>query len=151
MIFISHRGNLDGINSADENKPSYIQNALNRDFDVEADIWYFEKSFFLGHDKPDYLVNDDFLSLKRIWFHAKNIEALYQLNLRGIHCYFHQNDDVVLTSKGFLWTYPGKKLTSNSICVMPELSNVKNFECAGICSDFILDYYKKINNLNEQN
>ena len=30
MIFISHRGNIDGINAKNENKPSYIFNALKK-------------------------------------------------------------------------------------------------------------------------
>ena len=145
MIFISHRGNLSGINKNEENKPEYILNALNSNFRVEVDIWYKDGSFSLGHDRPDYLVKEDLLHNKQILFHAKNIDALYQLNVRGLHCFWHQNDDVVLTSKGFLWTYPGKKLTKNSISVMPELSNDVNFDCAGLCSDFILKYYNEFN------
>ena len=35
-----------------------------------------------------------------------------------------------------------KQLTLNSICVLPEQSNTKIFNCAGICSDFILNYVK---------
>jgi hypothetical protein len=143
MIFISHRGNLDGINKNEENRPNYILNALEKNFDVEIDIWYVDGSFLLGHDKPEFSINEEFLNNKKFWFHAKNIDALYQLNTRGLHCFWHQNDDVVLTSKGFLWTYPGKYLTNNSICVLPEISNSLTTVCAGLCSDFILKYYKE--------
>ena len=39
---------------------------------------------------------------------------------------------------GFFWTYPGKKLTTNSIAVLPEISEFKDLEIAvGICSDII--------------
>ena len=40
---------------------------------------------------------------------------------KTIHCFSHDKDDVVLTSQNWLWVYPNKKLTENSICVLPEL------------------------------
>ena len=145
MLYISHRGNLTGINKDLENKPSHIFNALEKNFNVEVDIWYRKNEFYLGHDEPKNLVNQKFIETKNIWFHAKNIEAFYELLKLKTVCFWHQNDDVTLTSNGFLWTYPGKELTKNSICVLPELYKIKSFNCAGICSDYILDYY------NEQN
>ena len=145
MLYISHRGNLNGINRELENKPSYIFNALEKNFDVEVDIWLVKAKFYLGHDKPTDLVDNKFLQIKRLWFHAKNVEAFSELLKLNVNCFWHQNDDVTLTSNGFIWTYPGKQLTSNSICVLPELNNIKIFNCAGICSDFILDYYNEKN------
>tara|TARA_X000000368_G_C22726316_1_gene577500 strand:- start:158 stop:595 length:438 start_codon:yes stop_codon:yes gene_type:complete len=145
MLYISHRGNLNGINPKQENKPSYIFDALERSFDVEVDVWFVKGKFYLGHDEPKDLIDDKFLKIKKLWFHSKNIEALYELTKLNVKCFWHQNDDVTLTSNGFIWTYPGKPLTEKSICVLPELNNIKTFNCAGICSDFILDYY------NEQN
>ena len=56
------------------------------------------------------------------------------------HYFWHQNDDYTITSKGFIWTYPGKKLLPQSICVLPEIVNYKTIDCLGICSDFILKY-----------
>ena len=91
------------------------------------------------------MINYEFIQKKNLWFHAKNIEAFHELLKLKVICLWHQNDDVTLTSNGFIWTYPGKQLTSNSICVLPELHKIKKFNCAGICSDYILDYY------NEQN
>ena len=63
----------------------------------------------------------------------------------NIHCFWHQKDDVTLTSDGYVWTYPGKGLINNSICVMPERYGVKKNhkslkKCAGICSDVINQY-----------
>jgi len=60
-----------------------------------------------------------------------------------IHCFWHQEDDVTLTSKGYIWTYPGKDLTENSIVVMPEKYLEKWWEysfkkCRAICSDYII-------------
>tara|TARA_B100001996_G_C18527497_1_gene541663 strand:- start:356 stop:820 length:465 start_codon:yes stop_codon:yes gene_type:complete len=142
MYFISHRGNLTGPEKKSENNPSYIEYALDKGFHVEIDVWFKEKKFYLGHDDPIYEVNIDFLNKKNIWAHAKNIDALNELVKLNIHCFWHQSDDVVLTSKGYLWTFPGKFLTSNSIEVMPEantkiIKNIKVSNCAGICSDFI--------------
>ena len=91
------------------------------------------------------MVNKEFIKTKGLWFHAKNVEAFHELLKLNVTCFWHQNDDVTLTSNGFIWTYPGKQLTVKSICVLPELNKVKKFNCAGICSDYILDYY------NEQN
>ena len=56
MILISHRGNIDGPNSKLENNPTYIDRALDKGFNVEIDLWVYEKEFFLGHDEPTYLV-----------------------------------------------------------------------------------------------
>ena len=145
MLYISHRGNLDGINREQENKPLYILNTLEKNFDVEVDAWFVKDTFYLGHDKPEHMVNKEFIKTKGLWFHAKNVEAFHELLKLNVTCFWHQNDDVTLTSNGFIWTYPGKQLTVKSICVLPELNKVNKFNCAGICSDYILDYY------NEQN
>ena len=54
----------------------------------------------------------------------------------GMNCFFHNTDDGVLTSHGYIWTYPGKELTKNSIAVLPE--RVEDWDlsnCAGICTD----------------
>lgn len=141
MIFISHRGNLHGPNKFDENKPDYVLDAAKKKFDVEVDIWFWKNSFYLGHDKPLYKITKKFILNKKFWFHAKNIEALQELVNNKAHCFWHQTDDVVLTSKGYLWTFPGKKLKKKSICVLPELSKKNNLKiCSGICSDFIVKY-----------
>ena len=82
-----------------------------------------------------------FISTKKL-VSCKNIKAFYELLKLNTVCFWYQNDDITLTSNGYIWTYPGKQLTLNSICVLPEQSNTKIFNCAGICSDFILNYAK---------
>ena len=81
-----------------------------------------------------------FLKNSRFWCHAKNINALSELERINCHYFWHQEDDFTLTSKGIIWTYPGKYLTNKSICVLPEKTNVKEFDCLGICSDLIENY-----------
>ena len=94
--------------------------------------------WWLGHDKPTYKVEGDFLMQNGLWCHAKNQEALVEMVELGVHCFWHQNDEVTLTSRKFLWTYPGKKLTSRSIAVMPERVSGWELEgIAGICSDYV--------------
>jgi len=135
MILISHRGNLNG-KSDKENSPDYIEEALDQGFDVEVDVWYIDNEFWLGHDNPQYLVEEKYLENPKFWCHAKNIEGLYKmLNNNNIHCFFHQEDDVTLTSDGYMWTHPGKKLTDNSIAVLPKAN--PDVKVAGICSDFV--------------
>ena len=137
MILIAHRGNMTGSNIQRENEPLYIIEALEKGFDVEIDVWYKEDGFWLGHDKPQYPVDEHYLENPKFWCHAKNIEALSKmLDNNKIHCFFHQEDDVTLTSKGYIWTYPNKQLTDKSIAVLPQEIN-KSLNCYGVCTDFV--------------
>tara|TARA_B110000971_G_C19986932_1_gene490034 strand:+ start:240 stop:671 length:432 start_codon:yes stop_codon:yes gene_type:complete len=140
MIYISHRGNLEGKQENNENNPDYIMQAIKQGFDVETDVWFDKMNFYLGHDEPTYKINSDFLLNKNLWCHAKNFDALGELSKINAHYFWHQEDDYTLTSKGIVWVYPGKLLSKNSICVMPELSNYQSLECLGICSDLIKNY-----------
>ena len=141
MILISHRGNIDGIYTEMENNPIYIDRALKNGYNVEIDVWYTNNEWYLGHDEPTYKIRIDYLKNKNLWCHAKNIDALNEMtNYSDIHSFWHQEDDVTLTSKNFLWTYPGKQLTKNSICVLPEKNNEIPKNVFGICSDFIAKY-----------
>ena len=140
MFFISHRGNLIGPDKKDENNPDLIINAILNGFDVEIDVHYYKNHFYLGHDEPTYLVSTEFLLNKKIWCHAKNIEALDAFQETSCHYFWHENDTATITSKGYFWTYPGKKLFKNSICVLPEKADYKKIVCRGICSDYIKKY-----------
>ena len=140
MILISHRGNLNGKDIENENNPLYIDRALGKGYDVEIDVWYENGKWYLGHDKPQYEIEFDYLRNKKLWCHAKNIEALNLMLDDDIHCFWHQEDDVTLTSCGFIWTYPGKKLTEKSICVLPEKNNEIPKKAFGICSDYVVYY-----------
>jgi len=139
MILISHRGNMNGLNPHLENNQEYCEEAIDRGFDVEIDVWYTD-AWWTGHDKPQYKVDTDFLKRREVWCHAKNIEALKRLLDLGAHCFFHQNDNVTLTSRRYLWTYPTHQLTEKSICVLPELQTIDIKGCAGICSDYVVRY-----------
>lgn len=149
IILIAHRGLVNGPDKNLENNPNHIHKIINEGFHCEIDLWVIDNEFCLGHDYPQYKIDENFLFDKPLWIHAKNLPALYYLTkTKNLEYFWHQNDDFIVTSGGFIWTFPGKPLTDRSICVMPELENpeLKNFniQCYGICSDFIY----KIKNLN---
>lgn len=140
MFLISHRGNIEGPNKEKENNPDYILRALEKNFHVEIDIWVKQNQIFLGHDDPTYKVTLNFIKNNSIWCHAKNFEALLYLRENNCHFFWHQNDKYTITSKGYIWAYPGETISKDAICVLPETFNWKVEPCAGICSDYIIDY-----------
>lgn len=81
LITISHRSNLNGSHTAKygENHPNSIKWALYDGFNVEVDVWYIDKKYVLGHDKPEYEIDELVLINPLLWLHCKNIEALYKL------------------------------------------------------------------------
>ena len=143
MILISHRGNLEGKLTDVENRPDYIDEALNAGYDVEIDIWMLEGVLLLGHDEPQYGISQHWLNERydKLWMHCKNVEAMEWFNLIGGFNYFwHEEDTMTLTSNGYMWVYPGKQSVKNSIAVMPEIKPDDISECKGICSDYIKHY-----------
>jgi len=148
-MFIAHRGNTQGPNPEQENKPQYIIEALKNNFDVEIDVWLCKNNkWYLGHDKPQYAIDYSFLENEKLWCHAKNLEALsIMLQNPKIHCFWHQQDDYTITSKKFIWAYPGKKIlpNSNTICVMPEWNDFQfnQNNIIGICSDYVMNERQK--------
>lgn len=148
IIYISHRGNIDGRNPNLENEPSYIDLAIQKGFDTEIDIWVIDGIIYLGHDEPQYEINEQFLidRKNKLWIHCKNYEAvIYFRSKENDYNYFwHQSDDLTLTSKKYIWVYPGKQPIKKSIAVMPELNNDDLSECIGICSDYVNKYKNQI-------
>jgi hypothetical protein len=144
MKLISHRGNLTGPNPERENSQLYIQEALSKEFDVEIDVWVVNSKIYLGHDTPQYNVNKTWLYLYKnnLWIHCKNIEAVnyFSSKLKLFNYFWHENDTLTLTSKNYIWAYPGKQPIKDSIAVMPEIYNDDISQCLGICSDYIQNY-----------
>ena len=150
MIFISHRGNIDGKISDRENDPIYIDEALLLDFDVEIDFWFFDGRLFLGHDYGKYEINLDWILSRsdRLWIHCKNPEGinfLKELEYK-IQYFWHENDKLTLTSLNEIWVYPGNQPIYGSISVLPEQKDEDISNCRGVCSDFIQIYKKKLLN-----
>lgn len=147
MLLISHRGNIDGKQPNRENHPDYIEEALNRRFDVEVDVWYIDETLWLGHDEPQYEVNFKwfFDRAHQLWIHCKNVEAVqYFLSndsqAQIFNFFWHEEDTITLTSMNYIWAYPGKQPIEGSIAVMPEINDDDFSKCEGICSDYINQY-----------
>jgi hypothetical protein len=143
MKLIAHRGLIDGPDKNLENLPGQILLSLQAGYDCEIDIRYIDSKWMLGHDNPDYEIPFEFLEQAGLWIHAKNLEALYQLEKTNLVYFWHENDQFTLTSNKFIWTYPGKELTDKSIMVCPEMIDPKlestvSAKCFGICSDYLL-------------
>ena len=143
MKYIAHRGLTDGPNSSLENCPEQLLKSLAEGFDCEVDLRVINDELFLGHDSPDWPIDEQFITQPGLWIHCKNLEELEfcQNNIK-LNYFWHQEDDYTLTSKGYVWAYPGKKLSKFSIMVMPEwedstLINTIGANCFAICSDYI--------------
>jgi hypothetical protein len=132
-----------------ENKPEYIDAAIDAGYDVEIDVRYERQTgeLYLGHDDPQYLITWYWLGARKnnIWIHCKNIDALYEFSsgTSGFNYFWHQEDNFTLTSRNYIWTYPGKAYTPRSIIVMPEvkmgvdISDLRAYNCFGVCSDLV--------------
>ena len=142
MIPISHRGNLMGRIPNNENHPNYIDEAINAGFDVEVDMWWVDGRVYLGHDEPTYEVDNEWLvdRVDKLWIHCKNVELLNWIRSTILHYFWHEEDTVTLTSKQYMWAYPGKQPIIGSIAVMPEIHNENISKCIGVCADYINNY-----------
>ena len=153
---IAHRGNIFGRDEKLENSPKYLDSAIQQNFDVEVDIRVINKEIFLGHDIPLFKINLDWLNRRKnfLWVHCKNFEAINFLSNREneLNFFFHESDYLTLTSKRFLWTFPGKLTSKKSIAVMPELVSVdwldniqkSKLHPYGYCSDYVGEILLKL-------
>lgn len=145
MRLIAHRGNIHGPSGV-ENKIYHLKRALDSGFDVEVDIWNINGYFYLGHDEPnlcckyeiDQLYKD--LDFSRVWFHAKNVDALNS-DLQEYNMFWQENDKYSLTTDGFIWCNIDNILPEDArkcVQVMPEygLWNI-NKNVYAVCSDYV--------------
>ena len=138
MINIAHRGNISGPSHL-ENHPEHLLNAISKGYDVELDLWVVSDELWLGHDGPCYKITESFLLEigYAAWIHCKNIEALDFLvsTFPQLNFFWHQSDDYTITSQGYIWAYPGKSVTVNTV-IVDLLSERGDVSLAyGICSD----------------
>lgn len=144
LKFISHRGNLVSRDEVEENNPNYIDNAASLGFDVEIDVWEMKSELFLGHDEPQYKININWLLSRKsfLWVHCKNTLSLESCFAAGLNCFFHDKDWYTITSKGFIWSYPGSQICgTRCILVLPSLKDFqikKNQGYFGVCSDEVI-------------
>ena len=145
MLFISHRGNLNGPSPEFENSEAYIIKALKSGFAVEIDILREDGGdIYLGHDAPVNKTSLDFLAnyKDKLWIHCKNLSALnFMLSLKDFNFFWHETDDYTLTSNGYIWTYFDKPVSDKNIIVIKDkIDKEKLPKCFGICSDYVEVY-----------
>ncbi len=149
MKIIAHRGNLNGKSHETENTLSQVNYCIRLGYEVEIDLRLIGRDLMLGHDEAVELVTkEDLIPIAdKLWIHCKNIEALELFSSKDygnrFNFFWHENDCYTLTSKGYIWSYPGAQLSCNCICVMPELnvnnSNLTSLDLTksiGVCSDY---------------
>ena len=142
MKLIAHRGNLEGPDPSTENQPTKIEACLDSGYDVEVDVWYDDEGkLWLGHDAPQYEVTWWWLAGRsnHLWIHCKDFPTLHEFttNTSGYNYFWHQGDDYTLTSKNYIWSSPGKPFTSQTVMVIENVEDVKEYDCYGICSDYV--------------
>ncbi len=149
MFLIAHRANLNGPSTL-ENSPKQVDVCLDLMIDCEVDLWVNNGKFLLGHDFGQHEVDLEWLTSRQdsLWVHCKNSEALDVLTnspKHSLNFFWHQSDDYTVTSKGFVWVYPGQKVPPNGVGVLPEHWLTKDrihevFSGFAICTDFVLKY-----------
>ena len=113
QLLISHRGNTNGANTDRENTTIAVNEAINKGYDCEIDLWAVENDIFLGHDFPQYKIEYSFLEdfKNNLWIHCKNFESLVYMQNYGnnFNYFWHEIDKFTITSKGYIWTFPGNR------------------------------------------
>lgn len=153
MIFISHRGNLEGRNPSLENQPEYVERALNDGYVVEIDVYdylYAEDVFMLGHDDGKWRANGWWIRKHQsLLCHAKCVTVLMALKGMNVHCFMHDKDPYVLTSKGWVISHVNNKIAAKgTVQMMPEVhQDLPEYHydgCFGVCSDYIKTFKHRI-------
>jgi hypothetical protein len=143
MRLIAHRGNWSGKKLEFENKPDYIKAAIDYGYDAEVDLWLQKDMLYLGHDAPEYSINQTYIEnfSENLWIHAKNIAAIEWLSKTNFHWFWHENDKITMTNKGYIWTYP-EVFISNSVINQPSDNSIfwtdklwQKMQYIGICHD----------------
>ena len=147
MIYIAHRGLFQGPSKELENHPGQIALAIEQGYNVEIDIRYIDGKLVLGHDHPEYEVDEYWLRNDKLWIHCKNLEALDCLK-EFANVFYHSGDDYTLTSEGYIWTFPGMPVTEQCEIVQNECEHITE-KIHGICSDNIEWYRKYLDDLHE--
>lgn len=110
MMYIAHRGNLEGRKAEHENDPGYLQEAIDERYVVEIDLWKVGDRIYLGHDEGQHDITLDWLHDRKpsLLCHAKNREALDLILRQKLHGFWHTSEDYVQTTWHYTVGYPGK-------------------------------------------
>ena len=143
MKLIAHKGNVNGPDSLKENTPEQIEWCIENGYDVEIDVRYSPEKdkFYLGHDDLQHEINWWWLAgkQKNLWIHCKDLFTLHEFTARtsGYNYFWHQRDDYTLTSKGQIWASPSQDYNKDTVRVIEDPEEVKEYDCYAICSDYV--------------
>jgi len=126
-----------GRNEKLENNPVHVF-PLSKRCQVEIDLWRVNDMLFLGHDAPTYKIKQKLFN-KNLWIHCKNLSAVEFMSKTKYNWFWHENDKMTLTSKGYIWCFP-EVYMKDGITVM-NCASVPPAKLKGICTDF-LNYYE---------
>lgn len=162
MRIIAHRGLLEGPDNFDkENNPKHLDE-MHKEyaFDAEIDLRMKDGDLYLGHDKADYKITLAWLKARKhwLWIHCKDVKSLSFMSNhhKTFNYFFHGVDQYVITSKGYIWAYPGSPLTPDPesenrfVAVLPEQGYndyndvMKSF---AICTDYPVLAYENFRKL----
>jgi len=139
-IYISNRGNLGGKDTEEENKPDYLEKALDYGVCVKTDIWLIKDRPVTGTEYPSIGINLDLFDKEKLIVQARNPSALLYLLKNGYHCFWRETDNLIMTNRNFILSYAGS-IFPKSIMMLPEENTIlTNDDYMGICSDFISGY-----------
>ena len=114
-------------------------------FDIEIDVRVVNQIIYLGHDTPDYEVDISFFN-KNMWIHCKNLEAVGIMSKADLNWFWHDNDMLTLTSKGYIWCYPEVYIEGGITVVKQEPEHLKQ-NILGICTNRPIEwknFYKEL-------
>lgn len=143
MLLVAHRGNFEGPKPELENSLSYVSLALEQGFHCEVDLWKYDNDLWLGHDGPEHRVSRDYIleHSRKLWLHCKNLEALQFISEHKaiLNGFWHEEDSYSLTTKGYIWTFPGKSVTPLSVIVDNSRHATKSVSPSafGVCGDYV--------------
>lgn len=153
MLLIAHRGNCSGLNPERENTHDYIDEAIERGYDVEIDIWSWNDVLWLGHDEPQYPVDQEWLLNRKdkLWIHCKDFKSLDLFMDSALRFFYHEKENyTAIMGSSNIWAHNLQEV--NSRCIIPLLSlnditkytSDKYGKCYGICSDYVTELEKNI-------
>jgi hypothetical protein len=139
MLIVSHRGNINGPVNDLENSPKQIDLAISKGFLVEIDLRIINGEYWLGHDNPDYKIGLYWIldRADKLIVHSKDLVTANELfkNRKTINWFYHTDEDIVLTSWGWIWAYP-KIYLNNAITVLEEKNLSFPKHILGVCTDY---------------
>lgn len=158
MKLISHRGNIYGPILERENAPDYIQEAIDKGYDVEIDVRLNTTGMFLGHDGPEHQIKLQWLldRADSLWVHAKDFNSLDLLLTQGMRVFYHKLEKhTIIGNTQVIWSHDIAEANLRSIIPLIGARDVavamsgrfmssEPLPYYGVCSDFIEQFKESL-------